>query len=147
MGTTQVVVTVDIAVFRETVQGLEILLIQRRKQPYAGQWALPGGKLEEQDRTLEDAVRRELWEETGVDEVGMVQEVDAFGDVGRDPRGRYVSVLYASLLDSPVALWPESDAMDVGWFPVPLRPSPLAFDHDRLLSTAYRFICNVRDLL
>src|SRR5450755_4109538 len=130
MSVAKVVVRVNGAVFREVARGLEVLLVQRGKHPYAGQWALPGGALDEQDRTLERAVRRELREEVGL-EVGMVQEVDVFGDVGRDPRGRSVGVLYVALLDVPGEVWPGSGVMDVQWFSVALLPSPLAFDHSQ----------------
>ncbi len=139
MGTAQVVVTVDIAVFRETVQGVEILLIQRKKQPYAGQWALPGGKLDEQDATLADAVFRECWEETGV-VLSCINQVAAYGDRKRDPRGRYVSVLYIASFDVSFPLQPGSDALDAQWFPVTSLPAPLAFDHGRLASDAIEYV-------
>lgn len=42
------------------------LLLQREKPPYAGLWNLPGGKVEPEDDTLEEAAWRELWEETGL---------------------------------------------------------------------------------
>ncbi len=80
-------VTADIAVLRlEEVP--ELLLVQRKDQPFEGHWALPGGfmKMEE---TLEEAARRELLEETNI-KAGELIRFDTYDKPGRDPRGRVV---------------------------------------------------------
>ena len=81
---------VDAAVFGFDDQDLKILLIQRAIEPFKGKWALPGGFVR-MEESLEDAVRRELGEETGLAEV-FLEQLYTFGRVNRDPRGRIVSV-------------------------------------------------------
>ena len=109
-----------------------VLLIQRKKDPFAGSWALPGGFVEE-DEKLADAARRELKEETGLD-VDDIEQLYTAGDPGRDPRGWTVSVVYLARVDAnrlkPVA---ADDAEAVGWFPLDKLPK-LAFDHAMLLA-------------
>src|SRR5689334_11825671 len=78
----QVVLTVDVAIFRQMSSGLEVLLIQRGKPPYQGQWALPGGKLDAQDPTLEYAACREVREEVGLT-LESLSQVGTFGNVNR----------------------------------------------------------------
>ncbi|GCE31524.1 hypothetical protein KDA_70080 [Dictyobacter alpinus] len=135
--TARVIVTVDVFVLRQTSRGLQVLLIQRGKEPYAGQWALPGGKLDEHDLTLEDAACREVHEETGIVLDSLVQ-VATFGNVDRDPRGRYVSVLYAASVPPESVMYTHAgdDAMNAAWFPFDTWPTPLAFDHDALVALA-----------
>ncbi|HRT31038.1 MAG TPA: NUDIX hydrolase, partial [Anaerolineae bacterium] len=88
--------TVDIALARPGPRGPEVLLIQRGHPPFKGAWALPGGFVEEGE-TLEQAARRELQEETGLTDLPL-QQLAAFGDPGRDPRGWTVSVVFWSWL-------------------------------------------------
>lgn len=111
-----------------------VLLIRRKKDPFAGQWALPGGFVDENEK-LADAARRELKEETGL-VVDEIEQLYMAGDPGRDPRGWTVSVVYLARVDAdqlaPVA---ADDADAVGWFPLD-APPPLAFDHAMLLSRA-----------
>jgi 8-oxo-dGTP diphosphatase len=118
--------TVDIAlVTREAMP--RVLLIRRSADPFKGKWALPGGFVDENER-LADAARRELKEETGVDQADL-EQLHTFGDPGRDPRGWTVSVAYLALV-TPNQLKPVAgdDAAAVGWFPLDKLP-PLAFDH------------------
>jgi len=127
-------VTVDCVVFARTDDGLQVLLIERDGEPYAGRWALPGGFVE-MDEDLETAARRELHEETGV-VVDSLEQLHTFGAVDRDPRGRVISVAYYGLTTqdrhTPRA---ASDARRVGWFAVDKPPS-LAFDHGAALRMA-----------
>lgn len=134
-----VVLTLDVVVLRQTFSGWQVLLIQRGKHPYQGMWALPGGKLDATDSSLEMAACREVFEETGVVLNGDgLSQVHTFGDAGRDPRGRFVSVLYLTFVDPSVFGRAGDDAAEVGWFPLTMLPAPLAFDHDVLLATALR---------
>jgi 8-oxo-dGTP diphosphatase len=111
-----------------------VLLIQRKKDPFAGSWSLPGGFVEEDER-ISDAARRELVEETGV-VVGDLEQLYTAGDPGRDPRGWTVSVAHLAQVDpndlKPVA---ADDASAVGWFPLDELPA-LAFDHAMILARA-----------
>jgi 8-oxo-dGTP diphosphatase len=127
-------VTVDLIIFTVRDSALQALLVRRKHPPFRGLWALPGGFVEE-DESLEEAARRELREETGLRDV-FLEQLYTFGDPGRDPRGRAVTVAhYALIRSSPVRA--ASDASEVGWFPA-ARPPRLAFDHARILGTGLR---------
>src|SRR4051812_5311708 len=110
-------------------------MIRRKKDPFAGRWALPGGFLEV-DEPIEAAARRELREETGLDLPGSVALVGVFGDPGRDPRGWTVSLAHAAALrDVPTDLAGADDATEVAWLD-PQSCRDLAFDHDTILAVA-----------
>ncbi|UCC62424.1 MAG: NUDIX hydrolase [Anaerolineae bacterium] len=127
-------VAVDLAIFTLRREQLQVLLIERKRWPFEGMWALPGGFVHI-DESLEEAARRELEEETGVRDV-YLEQLYTFGDVDRDPRTRVITVAYFALISSDhLQLRAASDAADVGWFPAG-DPPPLAFDHDDILSYA-----------
>lgn len=127
-------VTVDVVVFSVLDDVLQALLIRRARDPFKGRWALPGGFIEI-DEPLEAAARRELEEETGL-RPGRLEQFRTFGDPGRDPRGRTISVVYTALADADrMAPQAASDASAVGWFSA-LRPPRLAFDHRQILRSA-----------
>jgi len=129
--------TVDLVIVTREARA-RVLLIRRRREPFAGSWAMPGGFVDENER-LADAARRELEEETGlrvsVENTNLEQMYTA-GDPGRDPRGWTVSVVYLARLNAadvkPVA---GDDAAEVGWFPLDDLPA-LAFDHAMILARA-----------
>lgn len=128
-------VTTDIVIFTVRARRLNVLLIERKEWPFEGQWALPGGFVRP-DETLDEAARRELREETNVADV-YLQQLRAFGDPGRDPRTRVITVAYTALIPSDtVTLRADTDAADARWFPVADLPRPLAFDHERILQSA-----------
>jgi 8-oxo-dGTP diphosphatase len=127
-------VSVDVVVFTVYEAALSVLLIRRGAEPFRGRWALPGGFVEI-DEGLEHAARRELKEETGVD-VATVEQLRAFGDPGRDPRERVISVAHVALIAPPdLRINASSDADAAAVFPVNDLPR-LAFDHDRILALA-----------
>jgi len=109
-------------------------LIRRKKEPFAGSWALPGGFVDENER-LFDAAQRELEEETGIS-VADLEQLYTAGDPGRDPRGWTVSVAYLAQVH-PDRLRPVAadDAEAVSWFPLDDLPQ-LAFDHAKILARA-----------
>ena len=123
--------TVDIAIATREARP-RVLLIRRKRDPFAGSWALPGGFVDANER-LADAARRELVEETGVT-VADLEQLYTAGDPGRDPRGWTVTVAYLAQV-APDALKPVAadDADAVGWFALDELP-PLAFDHAMLLA-------------
>jgi len=126
--------TVDGVVFGFDEGDLKVLLIQRDIPPFEGKWALPGGFVRP-DEGLDEAARRELEEETGVGKV-YLEQLYTFGDPGRDPRGRVVSVAYYALVKlSDHRIRAATDARNAAWFPVSDTPS-LAFDHGRILEAA-----------
>ncbi len=129
-------VTADTAVFRGPSHALELLLVRRAHEPFAGMWALPGGFVDENE-PLDRCALRELAEETGLRPEGALVPVGAYGDPGRDPRGWTVTVLYAVALarGESGAVVGGDDAAEAAWHPVATLP-PLAFDHDRLARDA-----------
>src|ERR1700730_2668828 len=124
-------VTVDVVMMSLRERDLQILLIKRRSWPCEGMWAIPGGFVNI-DESLEAAAKRELQEETGVQDVYM-EQLYTFGDPDRDPRTRVITVVYFALLDSErLQVKAADDAVDVGRFSVYQLPS-LAFDHEKIL--------------
>jgi len=126
--------TVDGVVFGFDDGELKVLLIQRALEPFKGKWALPGGFVHV-DETLDDAVRRELAEETGLENV-FLEQLYTFGTVKRDPRERVVSVAYYALVKlSDHHAKAATDAANAQWFPVSQLPK-LAFDHADIVAMA-----------
>lgn len=110
-----------------------VLLVRRKHEPFAGCWALPGGFVE-MEESLEAAVARELLEETGIGGVGLSQ-LHTFGNPGRDPRGRTVSVAFLGFLAGAREPRGGSDASEAAWHPA-AEPPALAFDHADILRMA-----------
>ena len=131
-------VTVDVVIFTLRSGELQVLLIQRRHWPHAGMWAIPGGFVH-MDESLEDAARRELAEETGVDDPGIyLEQLYTFGDPKRDPRTRVITVAYFALIASDrLHLRASSDAVAADWWPA-YHPPLLAFDHSHIVKYAIR---------
>src|SRR5215813_13112902 len=118
--------TVDCVVFGFGEAELKVLLIERGLEPFKGRWALPGGFVRVEE-TLDAAARRELEEEAGLSKV-FLEQLYTFGEVGRDPRERVVSVAYYALVKlSEHAAKAATDAANAQWFPVAMVPR-LAFD-------------------
>jgi len=120
---------------------LEVLLIQRKAWPFEGQWALPGGFSKETETLLESA-KRELAEETGVQDV-HIEYFNAYSTPGRDPRGWIISHAFFALVHEQqlTGLKADDDAMDAKLFTVEeaLRMD-LAFDHHEVLVDALQQI-------
>ena len=126
--------TVDGVVFGFDDGELKVLLIQRALEPFKGKWALPGGFVHV-DETLDDAARRELAEETGLENV-FLEQLYTFGMVKRDPRERVVSVAYYALVKlSDHHAKAATDAANAQWFLVSQLPK-LAFDHTEIVAMA-----------
>lgn len=127
--------TVDCIVFGLDAElELKIMLIKRDIPPFEGQWAIPGGFVR-MDETLEQAALRELQEETGIQNV-FLEQLYTFGDLGRDPRDRVVTVAYYALINLvEQKIQAATDAREAHWFPLAQIPK-LAFDHEQILQTA-----------
>ncbi len=127
--------TVDCVVFGLDESDLKVLLIQRDLPPFEGRWALPGGFVR-LDETLEEAARRELHEETGIENV-FLEQLYTVGDLHRDPRERVVTVAYYALVKlTDHQVQAATDARNAAWFAVDDVP-PLAFDHAKILTLAH----------
>jgi 8-oxo-dGTP diphosphatase len=143
-------VAVDLVVLTVRDDTLQALAIRRKLPPYRGRLALPGGFVGPQE-TLDAAARRELAEETGLaalvltapgrpphkeDGPAHLEQLATYGDPGRDPRGRVVTVAYLALAPDLPAPAAGSDAARADWMPLATLLSDrarLAFDHDRIL--------------
>jgi len=130
-------VCADILVFSRTKSSTDILLIKRKFDPFKDHWALPGGFLD-MDEELDTAAYRELEEETSITNIKL-EQFRAFGKIGRDPRGRTVSVVYYGFLpesekNKAIA---NSDAAEAIWYNINSLP-PLAFDHEEIINLAIK---------
>lgn len=135
-GANSIRLTVDAIVFGYSKSdGVSVLLIRRKYPPFKDGWALPGGFVLE-DEGLEEAVQRELKEETGIS-VNYLEQLYTFGDPKRDPRQRIVSVAYFALVKSALfqQLKASTDADEAKWFSINKLPS-LAFDHKEIVKKA-----------
>lgn len=127
--------TVDCVVFGLDDDDLKVMLIQRDLEPFAGRWALPGGFVNVGE-AVDEAARRELSEETGMQRV-FLEQLYTFGAPGRDPREHVVSVAYYSLVRlSDHRVQAATDARDAAWFAIDDVPF-LAFDHQKILKVAH----------
>ena len=127
--------TVDAVVFRKADE-FEVLLIQRKHYPFEGMWALPGGFVE-MEETVEEAVVRELEEETCLElRMDQLKQLHTFSALGRDPRGRTVSVTFFGKIDYQKSeVRGGDDASDAKWFKMSTIPE-LAFDHIEAINMA-----------
>jgi len=115
-------------------EDLKVLLIERGLPPFDGEWALPGGFVHV-DETLEEAARRELKEETGLEKL-FLEQLYTFSGLDRDPRERVISVAYYALVNlADHRVQAATDARKAAWFSVDDIPS-LAFDHSEILDAA-----------
>lgn len=129
-------VAVDAIVFGYSKNdGVSVVLIQRKYEPFKNGWALPGGFVLE-DESLETAVKRELLEETGI-EVNYLEQLYSFGEPKRDPRQRIIAIAYFGLVKTSqfIQLKASTDAENAKWFSIKKLPA-LAFDHKNILALA-----------
>lgn len=131
-------VTTDCVVFGLDDETLNVLLIERGGEPFKGCWAFPGGFLN-MDETAEEGAARELQEETSLRDI-FLEQVQAFSEVHRDPRGRVISIaFYALVHQGNCTVKGGDDAAKAVWFPLSKLPA-LAFDHHQILQTAIRHL-------
>jgi 8-oxo-dGTP diphosphatase len=130
-----VAVTVDVVALTIRDGDLQVLLIRRGEQPFAGSWALPGG-FTKTGEDLPQAAARELSEEAGPAlKPSHLEQLGSYGTPGRDPRMRVISVAYLAFAPGLPEAQPGTDAADARWTPVAKAAQlPLAFDHARILA-------------
>jgi 8-oxo-dGTP diphosphatase len=130
-------VTVDAIVFDTSGDKPKVLLIKRGNEPFKGQWAFPGGFVD-MDEELEDAVVRELAEETGLTGVKLTQFY-TFGKCGRDPRGRDITVAFIGITKN-TKIKGGDDAAEARWFGIDKLPTDMAFDHKDVAAAAIAWL-------
>jgi 8-oxo-dGTP diphosphatase len=133
--TSETFVTVDIVIFALRENDLQVLLIKRKFAPFENTWAIPGGFVQPHE-SLEDAAARELHKETGVRGV-HIEQLYTFGKLGRDPRGRMITVAYFALVPKPLAVHAGTDTTDAQWKSVYDLPK-MAFDHADIVGYALK---------
>jgi 8-oxo-dGTP diphosphatase len=114
-----------------------ILLVERKKDPYKNQFALPGGFVNEGE-TIEEAIEREVYEETSL-EVHPIDILGVYSDPTRDPRGHMMTVVFIVLMirGTPTA---GDDAKEISWIPIEkLNDIKIAFDHKLVIHDYLRW--------
>ena len=120
--------TVDVII--ELAAG--IVLIERKNEPFG--WALPGGFVD-YGESVEEAAIREAREETSL-AISNLRLVGCYSDPLRDPRHHTISIVFAAEgHGTPRA---GDDAAGLGIFPTHAVPSPLCFDHGKILADYLR---------
>jgi len=130
-------VAADAMVFAISKNKIKLLLVNRGYEPFKGKWSLPGGFVNI-DEELEDAVARELAEETGLTGVHL-EQMHTFGKCGRDPRGRVITVTYMAVIKGGRnKIKAGDDAGLARWFDIEKLPRDMAFDHNEVAAFAIR---------
>jgi 8-oxo-dGTP diphosphatase len=131
-------VTVDVVILTMSEGSLHVVLVRRGEAPFQGMWAIPGG-FKRPTETLDEAAKRELSEETGVDAASLLTQFGAYGDPERDPRMSVVTIGYLAVLRDVGAIAAGTDAADAALVPVAdvlTGAIDLAFDHLRIVRDA-----------
>lgn len=113
------------------VEGGRVLLVKRGREPFRGEWALPGGRIEDAE-TAEQCLKREMKEETGL-EVEPVKLTGIYSDPGRDPRGIIAAAYLVRRTGGEVRA--GDDAAEAAWHPLGRLPK-LCADHRAILADA-----------
>lgn len=131
-------VTVDMVILTMSDSRLHVLLVRRGVAPFKDMWAIPGG-FKRPTESLDEAAKRELAQETGVDSAGLLTQFGAYGDPGRDPRMNVVTVAYLAVLRDVGSVVAGTDAAAAALQPVSKALNgklELAFDHAQILRDA-----------
>jgi 8-oxo-dGTP diphosphatase len=131
-------VTVDVVILTMSGSRLHVLLVRRGVAPFKGMWAIPGG-FKRPTETLDEAAKRELAQETGVDSASLLTQFGAYGDPGRDPRMNVVTIAYLAVLREVGEIVAGTDAAEARLVPVSEALNgkiDLAFDHRQILLDA-----------
>jgi len=129
---------VDVVILTMSAGRLQVLLVRRGVAPFKGKWAIPGG-FKRPNETLDEAARRELAQETGVDSASLLTQFGAYGDPGRDPRMNVVTVAYLAVLREVGEIIAGTDAAEAALIPVSDAVNgkiELAFDHAQIVLDA-----------
>lgn len=132
-------VTVDGVVFQILDSKLNVLLIKRTREPFKGEWALPGG-YNNAGETTQEALDRILSEKAGVrlGQIHLVDQLRAFDSIARDPRGHAVSIAYVGI-GYDVMPMSSVEVQNPQFFPLDKLPS-MAYDHDEIIRIAQAWL-------
>lgn len=122
----------DVVIFTVLEGKLQALLMEMKKRPFLGAWAVPGGLIRP-DESVDDAAKRQLREKVGINNL-YLEQLYTFGKVKRDPFGRVVSVAHFALIPSAESDI-KKDQYNLSWFPVAALPES-AYDHKEIIETA-----------
>lgn len=113
---------------------VKVLLIKRKKEPFKDMWALVGGALYNNE-TIEDGVRREIYEKTGLKNINLYfSNID--DAVDRSPLKRMIAINYIGVIDKDNAILKDTEkTIDADWFNLDIVPN-LAYNHEKILKTA-----------
>lgn len=126
------VIATDVVIFTIKDGVLSVLLIEMKKDPFKGAWAVPGGLVQPQE-SVDEAASRHLQKKTGVKDV-YLEQLYTFGKVNRDPFGRVVSVAYFALINyQGLRISTTKEYGNIKWFPVNKLPK-LAYDHQEIIN-------------
>lgn len=137
----RVAVTVDVVVLAVVDADLKVLGVTRSEPPFRGCIALPGGFVragqEAPDERLDDAAQRVLTAETGLPAAACrLEQLQAFGDAGRDPRMRVISVAWSALAPPGLVASAAASGRATWWSVAALDPAVVAFDHAAIVRCA-----------
>jgi len=113
------------------IENGKILLIKRGAEPFKGEWAVPGGRIEENE-SAEQCLKREMKEETGFD-IESISLIGIYSNPERDPRG-IIAATYLCKIIKGIAKG-GSDASEARWFDLKTLPK-LASDHGKMVEDA-----------
>lgn len=137
-------VAVDLLVFTIEDDKLQLLMIEREEEPFANMLALPGVFVGI-DETLDDAVRRGIMEESGLENI-YFEQLYTFGDVDRDPRMRILSVAYMALVPVEKLIFKAGERVTGAWLvdveDLLAGDDEIAFDHRRIIEYARQRLKN-----
>ena len=130
-------VALDCIIFGFDDGVLKVLIHKRKFEPFAGEWSLFGGFLNE-DESLDDGANRILLELTGLDQI-YLEQLYVYGESQRDPAARVLSFAYAALIPEHRYSREHSDENGAQWFPVKEIPD-LIMDHNEMIRRGLRWL-------
>lgn len=128
-------VALDCIIFGFDRSGLKLLLIKRDFEPEKGNWSLMGGFLKKEE-SLDEAAGRILHNLTGLKNI-YLEQLQAFGEVGRDPVERTISVAYYALIDIHKHDKELVEQHSASWYSLDEIPD-LIFDHQKMVDSALK---------